>query len=84
MRIYYFLKALAWALIGKKVPTVEKAIEMGLTHKTNIHGDFINYLDYRSLWVDKYGNIYKCNHLLEGGKDLVMDSIKEEHPELFI
>jgi hypothetical protein len=85
MRIYYFLKALCWALIGKKVPTVEKAIEMGLTHDTNIYGDLIIHTGYcRSFWLDKYGNTYGCSQLLEGGRDLVMDKIKEKYPEFFI
>lgn len=85
MRIHYFLKSLAWALIGKKLPTVEKAVEMELTHETNIYGDLIIHTGYcRSFWLDKYGNRYGCSQLLDGGKDLVMDKIKEEHPELFI
>lgn len=85
MRIYYFFKSLAWSIIGKKIPTIEKAIKMGLTHQTNIYGDGIIMTGYcRSFWLDKYGNTYGCSQLLDGGRDFVMDKIKEEHPELFI
>lgn len=84
MRIYCFFKSLIWALIGKKIPTVKKAQEMGLNHDTNIYGDGIIMTGYcRSFWKDKYGNTYGCEELLEGGRDFVMEEIKKQHPQIF-
>jgi hypothetical protein len=69
-KIYYSLKSLLWHLIGKRIPDTKTAIKMGLTHNSNIHGDLINILNCRSIWVDKYDNTYYCLGLLmlNGGK----------------
>ena len=56
---------------------------MGLTHRTNIFGDGINFTGCRSFWIDKYGNTYGCLQLLDGGRDEVMEQIQKEHPALF-
>jgi len=47
----------------RKVPTVAKAEEMGLRWVVNIHGDNINRLNCRSLWVDEYDHVYACSEL---------------------
>jgi hypothetical protein len=56
---------------------------MGLTHDTNVFGDGINHQNCRSWWYDKYNNMYRCDELLKGGRDVVMEQIKKENPELF-
>lgn len=71
-----------WFRSFKAIPTVVQAQEMNLTHYTNIFGDGINHLNCRSLWYDEYGNQYKCDELLDGGRDIVMDNLIKEHPEL--
>ena len=47
----------------KNIPTVEQAVKMELKHDKNVFGDEINRLDCRSLWYDKYDNLYRCDQL---------------------
>ena len=76
-RIIYWFRHL------KKLETVQQAQQMGLIHYTNVHGDGINLMNCRSIWVDEFDNPYRCGELLVDGKDLVMEAVKKEHPELF-
>lgn len=45
------------------VLTIEEVKKRKLKYISNVHGDFISIAGYRSLWSDKYGNIYRCNRL---------------------
>lgn len=76
-------KIIYWFRSLKKIPTIEKAKEMKLTHYTNVHGDGINRMNCRSLWTDEFGNEYRCSQLFEGGKDIVMEQFKQEHPAFY-
>lgn len=62
-RFYYNVKSLLWSIVGKKILNVETARKMGLTHYTNLYGDFINKYNCRSLWRDEFHNLYGCNEL---------------------
>ncbi len=79
-RIRFFFRS------GRLVKTVKQADAMGLIHRTNIHGDPINNLNCRSLWVDEFGFTYRCAELLTGGRDPIGDAIaqaKKEYPHVF-
>lgn len=66
----WFIWAL-WFFRGK-IPTAKQAMEMGLTHETNVHGDLIILSGYcRSYWKDAYGRSFSCEELYKGGKDVV-------------
>jgi hypothetical protein len=43
----------------------KKAKALGLKHKCNIYGDLINKLNCRSIWVDKKGNEYRVERLVD-------------------
>lgn len=58
-RIHYWFRA--W----KMVESAEKAKEMGLHWRRNVHGDEINHINCRSLWNDDYWNVYRCRTLKE-------------------
>ncbi len=73
-----------WFRSFKRIETVSQAKEMGLTHTTNIFGDMIIHQNWaRSIWHDGYGNAYRCDELLPGGRDAVIEQLKKEMPELF-
>jgi hypothetical protein len=76
-RIIYWLRSY------KKLKTIKEVQQMGLSHFTNIYGDGITRLNCRSLWRDKFENIYKCDELFEGGRDIVAEMLLESHPGLF-
>lgn len=40
-----------------------KALAWDLTWKRNIYGDEINYINCRSIWVDKKGRSYRVEEL---------------------
>jgi len=42
------------------IRTVEKAKKMGLRLSRSIHGDEINATNARTIWKDKFENIYFC------------------------
>lgn len=48
---------------GLYISTVERCEKKGLIFIKNIYGDPINFYNCRSLWKDKYGNVYKCDEL---------------------
>jgi len=56
-RIIYYFRSF------KTLNTVAEAEKMKLYFRTNVYGDGINHLNCRSLWNDKYWNIYRCNEL---------------------
>ena len=56
-------KIKTWWLSNYRVISLEKAKELKLEFVTNIHGDRINVLNCRSLWVDHHKNPYRCNEL---------------------
>lgn len=58
----------------KNIRSTEAAKKMDLIHYTNVHGDGINIMNCRSLWTDKYDNLYRCDELYDGGRDLVFES----------
>lgn len=68
----------------KNISTVEQAHKMGLIHDTNVFGDGINHNNCRSWWHDEYGNNFRCDSILVGGRDEVMAQIHKENPGLFI
>ena len=76
-------KIFFWFRSFRKVKTVQQAQNMGLIHETNIFGDGINFTNCRSFWKDKYGHTYRCDELLENGRDIVMEQIQKEYPTLF-
>lgn len=81
-RITTFFKWLFWLFKGK-IPTIDKAIAMGLTHETNIFGDAILMTGCRSYWNDEYGRRFGCEELLDNGRDVIMEQIEKEHPNIF-
>jgi hypothetical protein len=40
---------------------IKKAIELGFTFDSNVHGDFINRANCRSFWTDEKGRFYKVS-----------------------
>jgi hypothetical protein len=48
-----------------KVITRLKALELGLEFIYNIHGDLINHLNCRSIWVDSKGRTYRVRELIK-------------------
>ena len=48
-----------------KVITNEQAIQWGLTHISNIHGDEVNRINCRSIWTDYKGRTYRVRSLKE-------------------
>ncbi len=62
----------------KNIPTVEEAKKQGLKHYSNVFGDAINHVNCRSWWYDEYENMFRCDELLEGGRDIVMEDITRE------
>jgi hypothetical protein len=48
-----------------KVITRLKALELGLEFRYNVHGDAINHLNYRSIWVDSKGRTYRVRELIK-------------------
>jgi len=52
-----------WYIRNFKIITTKKAIELGLTFSHNVYGDAINYLNCRSIWIDKYNNSYRVKEL---------------------
>ena len=67
-----------WLRSFLKIKTVGDAKKMELKHFTNIHGDEINRINCRSIWEDEFGYQYRCDELLPGGRDIVMDKIMKE------
>jgi hypothetical protein len=45
---------------GKKV-TMKEIMKWNLEFVENVHGDEVNRLDCRSIWVDPKGRSYRCN-----------------------
>lgn len=46
-----------------KVISIEQAIKYKLTFHRNIHGDEINHINCRSIWIDKHFRTYRVNEL---------------------
>lgn len=59
-----------WISSFFKVKSVRCAFQLGLKWQRNVFGDQINQLDCRSLWIDKYGNEYRCDELYQKEKKL--------------
>ncbi len=81
-RVTTFFTWLIWLFRGT-IPTTAKALQMGLTHETNVYGDGINMTGCRSFWNDAYRRRFRCDEHLPDGKDMVMDKIKKDYPEIF-
>ncbi len=52
-----------WFRSFSTIETVKEAEKMGLTFKSNVHGEAINKFNCRSFWHDEFGNEYKCSQL---------------------
>jgi hypothetical protein len=74
-RVICFLKAFVFNFVGLNIKTSAEAQRRGLSHCTNVFGDGINITGCRSMWIDRYGNKYKCDELLEGGWDVTTSGI---------
>lgn len=61
MKIYTSIKN--WYIRTFTILTLEEVFKLQLIHKHNVFGDPINWNNCRSMWMDKKGNIYKCNAL---------------------
>ena len=46
----------------------QDAEKLKLKFVQNIYGDSINALDCRSIWIDEYGNEYRCQQLFDNKK----------------
>ena len=42
---------------------------LGLKFQGNIHGDLINFLGCRSVWVDEFENEYRCSQNVMNGQE---------------
>ncbi len=62
----------------KTIKRTDDAITMGLSFKRNVHGDEIFFLDCRSLWIDEYGIIYKCEGYYDNRDEIKLRKIKIE------
>jgi hypothetical protein len=56
-------RILCWFRSFKTLETVKEAQDLELHFRRNIFGDEINHINCRSLWNDKYWNMYRCNEL---------------------
>lgn len=45
------------------IKTIDQAANMGLGFCRNVYGDEINDRDCRSIWIDEYGNLFRCAEL---------------------
>lgn len=52
-----------WWLRTFKVISTDVAIKVGLQPYDNIYGDLSNYLNCRSIWIDKKGRRYRVYEL---------------------
>jgi len=57
-RLYYWLRAKTTVL-----NTVKDAKNMKLDFVRNVYGKESLQLDCKSLWTDRYGNVYRCNRV---------------------
>lgn len=57
-----------WLRNFKVIPTIKEAIELGLTFSSSVHGDSINRLNCRSIWVDFKGREYRVAELVNHKK----------------
>jgi len=48
-----------------KVLTKVQALELGLEFSNNVHGDAINHLNCRSIWVDSKDRTYRVLELIK-------------------
>jgi hypothetical protein len=48
-----------------KVISRLQALELGLEFSNNVHGDAINVLNCRSIWVDSKGRSYRVRELIK-------------------
>ncbi len=48
-----------------KVISRLQALELGLEFSSNVHGDAINVLNCRSIWVDSKGRSYRVRELIK-------------------
>lgn len=53
-----------WFIRAFSVITTKEALELDLTHSWNIHGDQINQVNYRSVWEDENGKLYRVNEYI--------------------
>lgn len=60
----------------KKIKTSEETILMGLSFFRNLHGDEINHYNCRSLWVDEYNYVYKCNEYYDIKNEIRLRKLK--------
>lgn len=54
-----------WFARNFKVISIQQAVKWGLSFSHNIHGDLINYLNCRSVWVDDKKRNYRVKQLLK-------------------
>jgi len=56
-----------------KVISLDKAVELNLEWKENIHGDEINKLNCRSLWINSRGWVFRVEDLAWEGFNKLYD-----------
>ena len=59
------MKALKLFYYRFKVISRLQALELGLAFSNNVHGDAINHLNCRSIWVDSKGRTYRVRELIK-------------------
>jgi hypothetical protein len=52
-----------WFIRIFKVISNERAKELGLIHWRNVHGEEINQINCRSIWIDDKDYQYRVSHL---------------------
>jgi len=57
------MKSLKLLYYRFKVIKRSQALELGLEFSNNVHGDAINHLNCRSIWVDSKGRTYRVHEL---------------------
>lgn len=59
------MKALKLFYYRFKVISRLQALELGLVFSNNVHGDVINHLNCRSIWVDSKRRAYRVRELIK-------------------
>lgn len=54
-----------WIARNFRVITIAEAQELGLGFHHNVHGDMINLIGCRSLWIDEKGRPYRIGELVK-------------------